>query len=211
MRWKALVLGHNVIAVGFWVLLLAAAVPGWAQTAGRITGQVVKGLNGEPVPGAEVQLERAEAATSTEAALLTERKAAAQISDAIGAEEIGKNTGSDAAGVLKRVTGVSLQDDKFVFVRGLGERYSNTTLNGSKLPSTEFERKVVPLDLFPADLLEKITVSKSYTAAGPTGPPSSPATAPTAASSWAWPTPPASGPSTAAGCASSTATPVGST
>jgi outer membrane receptor protein involved in Fe transport len=105
----------------------------------------------------------AEAESSTEAALLTQRRQAAQISDAIGAEEMSKNTGSDAAGALKRVTGISLQDNKYVYVRGLGDRYSNSTLNGSKLPSTEFERKVVPLDLFSADLLEKITVSKSYT------------------------------------------------
>lgn len=100
---------------------------------------------------------------SSEAALLVERKQAAQISDSIGTEEIGKATGSDAAGVLKRVTGISLQDDRFVYVRGLGDRYSNTTLNGSKLPSTEFEKKVVPLNLFPTNLLEKISVSKSYT------------------------------------------------
>lgn len=100
---------------------------------------------------------------ATEAALLAERRQAAVISDAIGNVEMSKNTGSDAAGALKRVTGISLQDNKYVFVRGLGERYSNTTLNGAKIPSTEFERKVVPLDLFDADLLEKITVSKSYT------------------------------------------------
>jgi outer membrane receptor protein involved in Fe transport len=100
---------------------------------------------------------------SSEQALLAERKQAAQISDSIGTEEIGKTTGSDAAGVLKRVTGISLQDDRFVYVRGLGDRYSNTTLNGSKVPSTEFERKVVPLNLFPTSLLDRISVSKSYT------------------------------------------------
>ena len=105
----------------------------------------------------------AEAIAATETALLAERKAAAQIVDNIGSEEISKNTGSDAAGALKRVTGISVQDSKYVFVRGLGERYSNTQLNGSKMPSTEFERKVVPLDLFSSGLLEKITVSKSYT------------------------------------------------
>jgi outer membrane receptor protein involved in Fe transport len=105
----------------------------------------------------------AEAGLSTEAALLAERKGAVQISDSIGAEEMGKSGGSDAAGVLKRVTGISLQDNKFVYVRGLGDRYSSTALNGSKIPSTEFEKKVVPLDLFPADLIDKITVSKSYT------------------------------------------------
>ena len=110
---------------------------------------------------------QADAVEATAAAMLTERKAAAQIVDNIGSEEIAKNSGSDAASALRRVTGISLQDDKYVFVRGLGDRYSNTQLNGTKLPSTEFERKVVPLDLFAADLLEKVTVSKSYTADQP--------------------------------------------
>jgi len=105
----------------------------------------------------------AEAETATAAALLAERKAAIEIIDSIGSEEMSKNTGSDAAGALRRVTGLSLQDSKHAYVRGLGDRYSSTTLDGARLPSTEFEKKVVPLDLFPADLIEKISVSKSYT------------------------------------------------
>lgn len=109
----------------------------------------------------------ADPVTSSEVALLTERKNAAQISDSIGKEEFTKNAGSDAADVVKRVVGISLQDDKYVFVRGLGDRYSNTSLNGSKIPSTEFDKKVVPLDLYPADLLDTIRVSKSYTADKP--------------------------------------------
>ncbi len=104
----------------------------------------------------------ADVATSTEAALLAERKGAAGISDLIGKEEIAKATGSDAAGVLQQVTGISLQDDKYVYVRGLGERYSNTSLNGSRLATTEFDKKVVPLDLFPSKLLDKVEVSKTY-------------------------------------------------
>jgi outer membrane receptor protein involved in Fe transport len=104
----------------------------------------------------------AEAAKSTEAALLAERKQASDISDSIGKQEMSKNTGSDAASVLQRVTGISLQQDKYVFVRGLGERYSNTSLNGSRIPTTEYDKKVVPLDLFPAKLLDKVRVSKSY-------------------------------------------------
>ena len=110
---------------------------------------------------------QATALQATEAALLAERRASAQIVDNIGALEMSKNAGSDAAGALKRVTGISLQDNKYVFVRGLGDRYSNTQLNGSRIPTTEFEKKVVPLDLFPADLLEKVTISKSYTADQP--------------------------------------------
>ncbi len=105
----------------------------------------------------------AEAAQATEVALLAERQAAPMIIDNIGAEEIAKNSGSSVASALRRVTGVSLQDNKYVYVRGLGDRYSNTQLNGTKIPSTEFDRKVVPLDLFPSALLEKVTVAKSYT------------------------------------------------
>jgi outer membrane receptor protein involved in Fe transport len=126
----------------------------------------------EPAAGAETSASPAFAGeitvtadpeTSTEIALLSERKNAAQISDAIGSDEMKKNGGGDAADVVKRVVGISLEGDKYVFVRGLGDRYSNTSLNGSKIPSTEFDKKVVPLDLYPAALLDTIKVSKSYT------------------------------------------------
>jgi TonB-dependent receptor len=56
-----------------------------------------------------------------------------------------------------------VQEGKFVFVRGLGERYTTTSLNGARVPSPEPERKVVPLDLFPAGLLQNITTSKTFT------------------------------------------------
>lgn len=104
-----------------------------------------------------------EASASTQEALLLERKRAVDISDSIGSEEMSKITGGDAAGVLQRVTGVSVQESKYVYVRGLGDRYSSTSLNGAQIPSTEFEKKVVPLDLFPTDVLDKVTISKSYT------------------------------------------------
>jgi outer membrane receptor protein involved in Fe transport len=149
-------------------------------------GELTVGDDGEPLvadstttatPGETVSADagvfvgaitvEAEADDSTEAALLAERRNAAQISDSIGKEEMKKNTGSDAADVVKRVVGISLQNNKYVFVRGLGDRYSNTSLNGSKIPSTEFDKKVVPLDLYPADLLDKVRVSKSYTADKP--------------------------------------------
>ena len=144
-------------------------LPGAMRQAWRMLGDQTEAedVAQDAVQVSEAITVSAEAGLSTEAALLAERKGAVQISDSIGAEEISKNTGSDAAGVLKRVTGISLQDNKYVFVRGLGDRYSNTTLNGSKIPSTEFEKKVVPLDLFPAELIDKITVSKSYTADKP--------------------------------------------
>jgi outer membrane receptor protein involved in Fe transport len=73
-----------------------------------------------------------------------------------------KSGDSDAAGALKRVTGVTVVGGKYVFVRGLGERYSSTLLNGSTLPSPEPERRVVPLDMFPADLLESLVIQKTF-------------------------------------------------
>ena len=79
------------------------------------------------------------------------------------ADQISRSPDGDAAQAVQRVSGVTVQDGKYVFVRGLGERYTTTSLNGARLPSPEPERKVVPLDLFPAGLLEEITTSKTFT------------------------------------------------
>src|SRR5690606_25841376 len=62
-----------------------------------------------------------------------------------------------------RVSGVTVQGGRYVFVRGLGERYTTTSLNGSRIPSPEPERRMVPLDLFPSGLLQSITTAKTFT------------------------------------------------
>ena len=72
------------------------------------------------------------------------------------------NNDSNAAAGLSRVTGLSVVGDGYVFVRGLGERYSSTTLGGVSLPTTEPERRVVSLDLFPAGLVDNVKVAKTY-------------------------------------------------
>jgi hypothetical protein len=105
---------------------------------------------------------QAEAAPATQAAAMLERKKSSVISEAMARDEMSKNADSDAAAALTRVTGVSVVDGQYVFVRGLGERYSNTTLNGSVLPTTEPDRRVVPLDLFPTGLVEQVRIVKSY-------------------------------------------------
>jgi outer membrane receptor protein involved in Fe transport len=64
---------------------------------------------------------------------------------------------------MARVTGVSVNDGKYVFVRGLGERYSNTLMNGVTLPSADPDKKAVQMDLFPTDLLDSIVTTKSFT------------------------------------------------
>ncbi len=82
-------------------------------------------------------------------------------------EQISKSPDSDAAQAVQRVSGVTVQDGKYIFVRGLGERYTTTSLNGSRIPSPEPERKVVPLDLFPSALIQSVTTSKNFTADQP--------------------------------------------
>ena len=102
-----------------------------------------------------------EASVATQEAMLFERKLASTISDTISAEEIGGGTSSDASEAIEKVTGVTTMND-LVFVRGLDPRYSGTTLNNALLASTEPERRVVPLDLFPASLIDSIKVQKTY-------------------------------------------------
>ena len=97
------------------------------------------------------------------AALLNEQKRALTVSDAVGEEQIAGLPVSNAAESAKQIAGVTVTDGKYVFVRGLGKRYSQTSLNGSPLPSPEPEKSVVPLDLFPAGFLQSVTVQKTYT------------------------------------------------
>src|SRR5687768_11742874 len=100
--------------------------------------------------------------TSSAEAQLIERRQSQVITDNVGSQEMKQNGDSDAAAAMSRVTGLSLVDNQYVFVRGLGERYSNTTLAGSVLPTTEPDKKVVPLDLFPSGLIDSVQVAKSY-------------------------------------------------
>ena len=94
---------------------------------------------------------------------LEEQRNAANLVSAVSSEQIARSPDSDAGQAVQRVSGVTVQDGRYVFVRGLGERYTTTSLNGARIPSPEPERKVVPLDLFPSALLEGITTSKTFT------------------------------------------------
>ncbi len=105
----------------------------------------------------------APAKKATEAAQLAQRKASAVVSDTISAETMKKSAGSSASDVVKRAPAVTVKDDKFVVVRGLAERYSQALLDGSKLPSPDPQRRVVPLDLFPATFLQSLAVIKTFT------------------------------------------------
>ncbi|HEX2166700.1 MAG TPA: TonB-dependent receptor [Longimicrobiales bacterium] len=94
---------------------------------------------------------------------LNEQRNASAIVNAITAEQMSRSPDGDAAAALQRVSGVTVQDGRHIFVRGLGERYTTTSLNGARIPSADPERKVVPLDLFPSGLLQTITATKTFT------------------------------------------------
>lgn len=94
---------------------------------------------------------------------LDEQRSSVGVVSAITADQISRSPDGDAAAAVQRVSGVTVQDGKFVVVRGLGERYTVTDLNGARLPSPEPERKVVPLDLFPSGILQTVTTRKTFT------------------------------------------------
>ena len=96
-------------------------------------------------------------------ALLLERQEDEAIVDTLDSDSISRMGDSTVAAALRRVTGLSLIDNKFIYVRGLGERYSATTLNGAYIPSPDLSRNVVPLDLFPSSVVDSLAVQKTFT------------------------------------------------
>lgn len=99
--------------------------------------------------------------------VVMERMQEAVVADLIGSEQIGRVGDSTVAIALTRVPGVTLVGDKFVFVRGLGERYSSTSLNGAMVPSPDLSRSVLPLDIFPTSIVESLSIQKAPSADKP--------------------------------------------
>ncbi|MHB1329746.1 MAG: TonB-dependent receptor [Gemmatimonadales bacterium] len=119
-------------------------------------------LNAETVQLEELNVTAA-AERGSVADALNEQRNSVGVVNAVTAEEISRSPDGDAAAAVQRVSGVTVQEGKYVFVRGLGERYTTTSLNGARIPSPEPERKVVPLDLFPSGLIQAITTAKTFT------------------------------------------------
>ncbi len=109
----------------------------------------------------------AEAVLNNEAGLLRHRQKSIAFSDAISAENISNSGAGDAAAAMSKVTGASVVGGKYVYVRGLGDRYTTTQLNGLELPTSDPDRKSFQLDLLPSGLLENIVTLKTFTADKP--------------------------------------------
>ena len=105
----------------------------------------------------------AKAKTSNVSALLIMQKNAVSVSDGISSESIKRSPDKSTSDVLKRVSGASIQDNKFAIIRGLNERYNASFINGAPLPSTETDRKAFAFDIFPSNMLDNLLISKTAT------------------------------------------------
>jgi hypothetical protein len=100
---------------------------------------------------------------NTEVALLEVRQRSISIGDGIGSDFIGRAGVGNAAEAMTKVVGANVIDGKYAVIRGLGDRYSNTLLNGAALPSNDPSKKTVQLDIIPADLMEEVSTTKTFT------------------------------------------------
>mgnify|MGYP001816289075 CR=1 FL=1 len=96
--------------------------------------------------------------------LVNERMTDAFATDLLGADAIARLGDSTVAAALRRVPGLTLVQDKYVYIRGLGERYSQSTLNRAQIPSPDLTRNVIPLNVFPTSIVESLRVQKAWSA-----------------------------------------------
>jgi hypothetical protein len=95
--------------------------------------------------------------------LLIAQKNSASVSDGISAETIRRTPDRNTSDVLKRVSGASIQDDRFAIIRGLNDRYNAAFLNGAPLPSSESDRKAFAFNIFPSNILDNLVIYKTAT------------------------------------------------
>jgi hypothetical protein len=119
-------------------------------------------LNVEAISGEEIVV-TSKIETETQAAQLLDRKNSSTMNDFISGEQIRRSPDATSSDALKRVSGVSIVDNKFVEIRGTSERYNNAILNGAALASTEPDKKSFSFDLLPANLIDNTIVSKTFT------------------------------------------------
>jgi len=95
--------------------------------------------------------------------LFAERAKEAAAIEAFGSEQISKSGASDAGAIVKNISGTTIVDGKYAVVRGLSDRYVTTTFNGGEIPSADPYRRAASLDMFPAQVIDKVVVSKTFT------------------------------------------------
>lgn len=144
----------------------------------RVVSNVTKGMNfsmrskqAGSAPTIEIARPQIEEVTVLASfnpnAFEADERFSANVIDTIGIEQLARFGDSDVSASVVRLPSVTIQDDSFVFIRGLGGRYVTTTLNGSTMPSTNPNRRSVPLDLFPSNIVKQLDVKKTFLAGMP--------------------------------------------
>ncbi len=130
-------------------------------------------IKANEVTNINVQLEPSSSTTFSEVVIVVEmikennaaltlmQKNNISVSDGISAETIKRTPDKNTSDVLKRVSGASIQDNKFAIIRGLNDRYNAAYLNGAPLPSTESDRKAFSFDIFPSNMLDNLMIIKT--------------------------------------------------
>ena len=155
------------VAPGTYTLIISflgyetLEVPNVVVESDKVT-EINAGLGASTV-GLDEVVVTTTARQDSEIALLLQQKKALVIQESIGAEVLTRKGIGDAAAAVAQIAGISKQQGSSnVYVRGLGDRYQNTTLNGLSLPSTDVNKKNIDLDLFASDVIQSIGVSKAY-------------------------------------------------
>ena len=117
--------------------------------------------------GLEEVVVTVEALRNTEQSVLTVQKKSANLLDGISSQNFKKVGANDIANAVKNVPGVSIQGGKYVYVRGLGDRYTKSIVNGMDIPGLDPDRNTVQMDIFPTSILENLIVVKSAAAEYP--------------------------------------------
>ncbi len=143
----------NAAAITLAVIAVLSTSPVLAQQNEQSTEQTYDEIEEVTVTGRFI---------SSSQQLVNERLTDAFATDLLGEETISRLGDSTVASALRRVPGLTLVQDKFVYIRGLGERYSQSTQNGAQIPSPDLTRNVIPLDVFPTSIVESLRVQKSW-------------------------------------------------
>ena len=129
--------------------------------------QVVKiALNPDEQQLDEVTVTAAEV-KNNDAAMIRMTKQSALVTSSVSAQEISRTQDTNAGEVIRRVSGISLIDDKFVMVRGLSQRYNNVWVNGGAVPSSEADSRAFSFDIIPSSQIDNLTIVKSPSAEYP--------------------------------------------
>ena len=134
----------------------------------KVTGGEVTLLDNLTLKSSTVGLSEVTVSASmtrnTEGAIMSIKMQSPNLIDGISAANFRKMGDSDAASSVKRVPGVSVEGGKYVYVRGLGDRYTKTIINGVDIPGLDPDRNTLQLDIFPTYIIDNIMVYKSFTA-----------------------------------------------